>query len=562
MRLFDRLVRRFTKKRGELYLDEIFLDAKNLPAFDVHQVEGRIVHPISKQAILALVFVFVFVALLFIGRLWILQVSQGETYRIQSEQNRLHKELVFADRGIIYDRTGVELAWNAPHETEPFAERMYQENNGFAHLVGYLSYPQKDTAGIFYQEQYVGVEGAESTFNDIIQGRNGLRLIETDARGEVHSESTTRPPKQGESLTLSIDARVQTKFYELISDLAEEVDFVGGAGAIMDIQTGELLALTSYPEYSSSVLSRGEPSELIASYIFDEKKPFLNRVVSGLYTPGSIIKPFIAAGALEEEVIDPEKEILSTGSIKVPNPYLPGQYSVFNDWKAHGLVDMRHALAVSSNVYFYYIGGGFEDQAGLGIANIDKYMRAFGFGKSTGISLLSEGIGVIPTPEWKATTFNGEPWRIGDTYNTTIGQYGFQVTPLQVMRGIAAIANGGALVSPTLISGERGKSELVDIARSNLAVVREGMRLAVLEGTAIGLNTPHVAVAAKTGTAERGVSKDYVNSWVTGFFPYERPRYAFVVTMEKGPRGNLLGGVSVMRSLLDWMAVNTAEYLE
>ena len=155
-------------------------------------------------------------------------------------------------------------------------------------------------------------------------------------------------------------------------------------------------------------------------------------------------------GALTEGVIDPYKKILSTGSISIPNPYFPDQKTVFKDWKAHGWTDMREAIAVSSDVYFYEIGGGFESQKGLGIVNIEKYAQLFGIGQKTGIDLPDEKGGIIPGPEWKIKNFKGEPWRIGDTYNTVIGQYGFQVTPLEMVRAISAIANYGTLVTPAL----------------------------------------------------------------------------------------------------------------
>ena len=132
-------------------------------------------------------------------------------------------------------------------------------------------------------------------------------------------------------------------------------------------------------------------------------------------SPGSIVKPYVAIAALEEKVIDPEKEILSTGSISVPNPYDPTRKTVFMDWKAHGLVDMRRAIAVSSNVYFYEVGGGFEGQPGLGIARLNKYFRMFGLGKSVDGGLFDGPAGTVPSPEWKERVFPGDPWRIGDT---------------------------------------------------------------------------------------------------------------------------------------------------
>lgn len=272
----------------------------------------------------------------------------------------------------------------------------------------------------------------------------------------------------------------------------------------------------------------------------------------------------MSIAALNEGIITPEKQILSTGSISIQNPYNPQLKAVFNDWKAHGWVDMRRAIAVSSDVYFYEIGGGYEGQKGMGISNIEKYSRMFGFGSVTGIDLADEKIGTIPNPEWKAKMFKGEDWRIGDTYHTVIGQYGFQVTLVQAVRSIAAIANGGTLLTPHLLKEPHQEyaTSQIPISDDKFKVGREGMRDAVLGGTVVGLNVPYVEVAGKTGTAEIDAGKKYVNSWVVGFFPYENPKYAFAVVMERGPHANTVGGVFVMRQMFDWMHVNTPEYLK
>jgi penicillin-binding protein 2 len=188
----------------------------------------------------------------------------------------------------------------------------------------------------------------------------------------------------------------------------------------------------------------------------------------------------------------------------------------------------------------------------------------FGLGQTTGIELGKEGEGTIPTPEWKAATFDGEPWRIGDTYHTVIGQYGFQVTPIQMARATAAIANTGHLITPTILAVDTDHpavSETLPIKPEHFQIVREGMRLAVTMGGAQGLNFPEVEVAAKTGTAELGSAKKYVNSWVEGFFPYQHPRYSFAITLEKCDLDNLVGSVHVMREVIDWLKVYAPEYL-
>jgi penicillin-binding protein 2 len=226
---------------------------------------------------------------------------------------------------------------------------------------------------------------------------------------------------------------------------------------------------------------------------------------------------------------------------------------------------MVEAIAVSCDVYFYEIGGGFENQKGLGIVNIEKYARLFGFGDKTGIDLGDEKQGIIPSPEWKIINFKGDPWRIGDTYHTAIGQYGFQVTPVEIARAVGAIANNGKLLTPHLILNDTEKEKqisVLDLKKEYFDVVHEGMRAAVTYGTAVALNVPYVQVAAKTGTAQLGVAKNKVNSWVIGFFPYENPKYAFAIMMEAGPSTNGVGASSIMRQLLDWMSINTPEYFK
>lgn len=566
--LKKKIYRIFEKKGNSLHPDEIFLDSQNLPDFNKYQFEGRIERPIPFSTFIIFTFVCIFFASFIAYSLWDLGITQGKVYAEISENNSLKHEPLIAPRGIIYDRNGTALAWNAVSENPgDFPKRKYIGSLGFGHVLGFLNYPAKDTSGFYYRESYEAKDGVELSFDEYLSGKNGLKITETDVRGDIVSESVIDKPQEGAALTLSIDSRIQTELYKNIQALAEQVDFQGGAGIIMDVNSGEVIALTSFPEYSSSIMTEGSATSTIQSYSTDENKPFLDRIVSGLYTPGSIIKPFMALGALEEGIITPEKQIVSNGRLVLPNPYSPENPSIFLDWKAHGAVDMRHAIAVSSDVYFYQIGGGFGDQKGLGILNIDKYMRLFGFGQKTGFDLGTEAVGNIPTPEWKEENFPGDPWRVGNTYHTVIGQYGMQVTPLQAVRAIAALANGGVLVTPTVVKTATTTVPVGDRipikSQSDLQVVREGMRLAITEGTAKGLDMGDVVhLAGKTGTAELGVSKSTVNSWTVGFFPYENPRYAYLVVMEKGPVTNLVGATYVMRRTMDWIVANAPEYIK
>lgn len=556
----------FKKKRNrnvEIDPDEIFIDSHNLPQFDNQQFEGRLEKPISKLSLFIIFSCFAFIIIIFTFKIWNLQIVNGESYNQKSENNRLRHTPVFAVRGVIYDRNGVELAWNEPSDDPDFFSRRYSTSTGLAHTVGYVQYPSKDGAGFYYKEDFEGIDGIEKYFNEDLKGANGVKLVEVNALGKIQSDNIIQPAKEGKSINLSIDSRVQSEMYRAIKDIANRVGFTGGAGMIMDIKTGEVIAITSYPEFDPEIMSSKSDSTKVKSYLTSTGKPFLNRAVDGLYTPGSIVKPYMALAALNENIIDPSKKILSTGSISVQNQYFPDLQTTFKDWKAHGLVDMRRAIAVSSDIYFYEVGGGYKELKGLGINRIEKYMKMFGFGEKIENSFFTGGSGTVPNPEWKKVNFKGEAWNLGNTYHTSIGQYGFQVSVVQITRAVASLVNNGLLRDPSIIKGEEGKIlRQIDIPKEYFTIVKEGMRLGVTEGTGSSLKLPFVDVASKSGTAELGVTKDNVNSWMTGFFPYKNPRYAFAVIMEKGSAHNLIGAGSAMREVFEWMNINTPEYFK
>jgi penicillin-binding protein 2 len=554
----------YKKRIKDIDPDEIFLDSQNLPKFNVSQFEGRIEKPISISTFVVFgISCFLIFGAFFI-RAYNLQVTNGESYLQRSENNRLKNTLVFANRGIIYDRNDNKLVWNVTSDTNPeFALRKYSDLAGLSHVLGYLKYPSKDSSGYYYSEDFIGKDGVEKYYNDVLGGTNGLRIVEVDASGKLQSESVVRPAVDGKDIKLSIDSKLQNEMYNVISSLAKSVGFTGGAGVMMDVNTGEIMAMTSYPEYDSQILTDGKDKAAINQLLTNKNNPFLDRIIDGLYTPGSIVKPYMSMAALTENIIDPNKKILSTGSISIPNVYDPLHPSVFNDWRPQGWIDMRHAIAVSSDVYFYEIGGGYQDQKGLGIDLIKKYMNMFGLGENLPSGFFQSQTGTVPDQAWKTENFNGEKWNIGDTYHTSIGQYGFQVTPIQMVRAVSSIANGGKLMDPTILyGGNQYKFTQLNLNPDYFKIVREGMRLGVQEGVAVGLNTGYLDMGAKTGTAELGSRKQFVNSWVTGFFPYDNPKYAFAVIMEKGPVTNTMGGVYVMRQVIDWMHVNEPEYLK
>jgi penicillin-binding protein 2 len=555
-----------TRKRQEISYDEILLDASNLPSWNTGRLEGRMELPLKKRNVFFVGGIFCIVALTFFGQLFKLQVIEGAELATRGETNRLERALIIAERGVIHDRRGELIAWNELDEKglHDFPVRAYSDREGLGQLIGYVSYPRKDSAGFYYRTEYLGRDGVEGTYDEALDGENGTQLVEVNVHGEVISQHAVESPIPGTGLTLSVDAELSEILYDVIASTTAANGFRSGVGAIMDVETGEMIALASFPSYDPEVLADGDDVAQINAYNNDNRFPFLNKVVSGLYTPGSVVKPFVAYGALAEGVITPSTVIVSTGAITIPNPYDPSNPAIFRDWRQSlGAMTVVDAIAYSSNVFMMTIGGGHENIRGLGITKLASYFRMFGFGEKTGIALSGEGVGVVPTPAWKEEVFDDE-WRVGDTYLTSIGQFGFQSTPLQILRGYAALANGGTLVTPHVIKGAEGEKKNLNLNQSHLGVVQDGMRRTVIQdgGTARALQRSDVEIAAKSGTAELGESKANVNSWIAGFFPYKEPRYAFVLLMEYGPRTNTVGAGSVMGKVFDWMAENRPEYIQ
>ncbi len=558
-------MRLFRSRRKKIVeLDEVLLDATNIPSFNRARLEGKRELPVSYRSVYAVGIVFVLVTALYTFKIFELQVINGAEYRAIAESNSVDEAVVIAERGVVYDRRGELVAWNEVDErgVYDFPIRAYTDRLGLGQVLGYVSYPKKDNRGFFYRTEYIGRNGVEAAYDDVLRGSNGAKIVVADALGETISEHATMPSVSGEPLYLSLDVELTEALYQIISTSSAQAGFRSGAGAIMNIHTGELIALTSFPTYDPEVMSDGYAVEMIDAYNTDDRLPFLNKVISGAYTPGSIVKPFVAYAALVEGIIDPSKEIVSTGELVVPNPYNPSNPSRFTDWRAHGVMTMREAIAFSSNVYFYIIGGGYGDQPGLGITKMADYYRRFGLGSTTGITIAQEQAGVVPDPQWKAQVFDDD-WRLGDTYFTAIGQFGFLTTPIQMLRAYAALANGGTLVTPHVLKDVQGATKEIGLRQDALKIVHEGMRKTVTidGGTARGLERTDVAIAAKSGTAEVGAGNAYVNSWAAGFWPYEDPEYAFILMMDKAPRSNALGATRIMGSVVEWMSVHRPEYL-
>lgn len=557
----------FRKKKLTLNFEEVLQDYNVGKVVGKGRFENKLITRMSANGIYLLLFLLLFVSGIFIYSTYKLQVVDYEYYLHKSLNNQFVSVPILPTRGSILDRNGEVLAKSEKvKDDENGFERIYTKRDGFGHLLGYVKYPQKDSSGVYWQDNFEGVTGLESYYNQLLSGQVGKRLYEKDVMNIFENSFIVDLPIEGKDVLTSIDAPLQEYAHKALRNFVIEKNFQGGTVLIMDINTGQIVTLTNYPEFDpKKIIPGGLPNEERNEYISkinsDKRTPLLNRAIGGTFAPGSPLKPVFALAALQLGLIDPVTSIFSSGQIEVQNSIDSTKKSIFRDWKAHGWVNVRTALANSSDVFFYAIGGGYENQKGLGISRIDEWTQAFGVDTLTGIDLGGEVKGNVPTPEWKLKIFK-ESWRLGDTYNSSIGQFGFLVTPVELLRLTAAIATNGELITPKIRVDDAGKNfkkVKVTVNDEWYKVVKEGMRMTVTQGTAKSLNTDYFEIAGKSGTAEVGVKKDRIQSWITGYFPYDKPKYAFVVLCELGvihesPTPNLLA-----RDIFEYMYTERPE---
>ena len=442
--------------------------------------------------------------------------------------------------------------------------RDYVYGSTLSQVLGYTARINKDeysNSEGYSINDYIGKTGLEKYYEAYLRGKTGQAKSASSSKNRTEA---VLEPKAGDNLVLNIDADLQKHLYDALEKNIQKMGGKKGAAVAMNPRTGAVLALVSYPSYDDNLFSGGITQVNYSKIVNDPSQPLFNRAIAAKYPTGSTIKPLEASAALQEKLISPTKLIDDPGYILVHSQYDPNVVYTYGGVKPHGLVDMRKAIAVSSNIYFYTIGGGYGDQKGLGPARIKQYLSLFGWNQKTGIDLPGEFSGFIPDPAWKKAT-KGQSWFDGDTYNLSIGQSDLQTTPLQVASAYCAIANGGTLYKPQvvnkIISGDSKetvqqfspqiiRSNFIDA--KNLQIVREGMRDGVTEtyGLSRSLSSLPVTSAAKTGTAEIGIANQY-NVWSSVFAPYESPEIVLVVTAENV---NGLGAVTlpVAHDVLEW----------
>jgi penicillin-binding protein 2 len=433
--------------------------------------------------------------------------------------------------------------------------RDYPDGRMFSSVLGYIGLPtakdlekRPELSG----EDFIGKAGVEAYYEDDLRGIPGLKVKLRDARGQELDEHERSAPESGKTLQLTLDADLQRYFYDRMSAALTALDRTGGIGMAMNPKTGEVLALVNFPVYDNNIFTLSGFGEERLSLLRDTTRPLFDRAISGVYSPGSTIKPLVGVAALAERIIEPERTIFSPGYLDIPNPYQPDKPTRFVDWRFQGEVDLGAALAQSSNVYFYEVGGGASGIAGLGITRLRQWWQKFGLEEPTGIDMPGEATGFLPSPEWKERRF-GRPWLLGDTYNVSIGQGDLQVTPIALLNYISAIANGGVFHRP-VVNGSAERKILRDLSRYSYEIkeVQKGMLQAVEAkmGTAHTMNDLPFRVGGKTGSAQINNNANE-NAFFVGYAPYENPEIAILVMVEDAKQGSL-NAVPIAKDVLNW----------
>lgn len=594
------------KTYGDIETHEVFLDTlAHAKEEELDLSEKKFEVAITPKTILAIFTLFFLCAGALFSRAAYWQIVEGNNLRALAERNKSSVALIRPERGIIYDKSFTQLVANAPaydlvcksDGKEPEVEqnlnqerllvlearisempdcyiekntlRNYAMGTMFSHVLGYngrINAAELKSAKNYAVNDYIGKSGLEKYYETALRGTPGSKQHARIVLGATQEENILSNPKEGHNLVLNIDANLQKVTYEALEKSIKNIGAKKGAAVALDPRNGAVLAMVSYPAYNNNIFSQGISQRDFDALNRNPNQPFFNRAIAAQYPTGSTIKPFLAAGALQEKLISSTKLINDPGYILVHSQNDPSVTYKFAGVVPHGLVDMRKALAVSSNIYFFTVGGGYGNQQGLGPGRIKKYLDLFGWEEKTGVDLPGEFRGFVPTPSWKKEA-KDEPWWDGDTYNLSIGQSDLQVTPLQVAAAYAAIANEGTIYKPRVVqkiisgSGEGAAvvqefaPEVVNsnfIEAENLKIIREGMRDCVAKeyGSCTMLNDVPVNLAAKTGTAETG-KKGYFNTWASAFAPYENPEIVFVTTIE-GVNGLRAATLPVANEVLYW----------
>ncbi|MCE5287366.1 MAG: penicillin-binding protein 2 [Pelosinus sp.] len=437
--------------------------------------------------------------------------------------------------------------------------RNYVNNELAAHIFGYVSEIndvelEKRKADGYKSGDIVGKFGLEKVYDKTLRGVDGGGQVEVDVSGRPVQVLGKKEPVPGNNMILTIDYRLQKAAETAIDDqlvyLQTKTEFVNAkaaAAVVMNPKTGEILAMVSRPAFNPNLFSRGISTKDWNALNDNPNHPMDNKAISGEYPPGSTFKIVTGTAALELGKVTPEEKILDTGKHWI----IPKGNS---EGEALGWINFKEALSKSDNVYFYEMGNR------LGIDNLEKYARMFGFGELTGINLPGEADGLVANKKYKQRAFK-EDWYLSETFDAAIGQ-GFQLaTPLQMAQLISEVASGGHRFKPYVVSkivsqnGDVVKTFMpeetgsVQISDQTLSLIQESLRSVASEGTAAQIfgDFP-IPLAGKTGTAENPHGKDH--SWFVAYAPFDDPRIAVVVIVEQGGFGSS-SAVPIARKIME-----------
>lgn len=451
-------------------------------------------------------------------------------------------------------------------EVTPYLTRRYLYDDLFAHVIGYVARLDEADLKAMGDERYsvlthTGKTGLERAYEAQLRGTIGYEEVETNARGRSLGVLKRHISQAGTDLKLNIDADLQKATVAAFGELT-------GSAVAVDPNTGGVLAMVSLPSFNTNLFVNGISTADYAALSTNPSRPLFNRNVRGGTPPGSTIKPFVALAGLESGMRAPEDTIYSSGEF-----FIPGQRRGYRDSHAggHGNVDMYASIAESVNTYYYKLA------MDMGIAKFDAYMRRYGFGQPTGIDLVGEIPGTLPSPEWKRKRFN-QPWYLGETVIAGIGQGYWVVTPLQLAQGTASLANGGRRIPLRLVQATRtglhqawqplpaAQTTSIGANASQLQAIRTGMEATMHTrkgtGWAIALGSPY-RMAGKTGTVQKisrrgNVSMDPRSlplhlrhqALFIGYAPADNPKIAVVVVVEHGGYGASTAG-PIARKMMD-----------
>ncbi|MCC7289350.1 penicillin-binding protein 2 [bacterium] len=454
--------------------------------------------------------------------------------------------------------------------------REYLDGGSLSHFLGYIgriSAEEYKRNPDYLPTAYIGKSGLESYYEKELKGVDGKERVEVDATGRRLKSLAAYPAQPGNNLMLSIDGDLQKKMAQYLKEGVERAGSNRGVSIALNPQNGQVLGAVNYPTYDNNLFAKGISQTDYSKLLSDPNNPLFNRVLGGSYPIGSTIKPFISSAALQEGVISASTTIDDKGKIDVPNIYNPSVVYTFKgyDSKALGLVNVIRAISLSSDVFYYIVGGGFQGFKGLGIDRLVDYYKKFGLGKRTGVDLADESAGYLPTPDSKEAK-TGEPWYVGDTYNMSIGQGDMRITPLQLAVALGTVANGGTVYVPHFAKSivdnsgkvvQEIKPEVAGkgfISPENIRTVQVGMEKVVEEGTGCCLIKAEVSVkvAAKTGTAETSSEgfdgknpRTKPHAWFIAYAPADKPQIAIVTLVENAGEGALFAA-PVTRNILKW----------